>query len=43
MPIMLPVIVKRAQLKDDVWKYPEEEDAIDYILFRIVEVTVKVY
>jgi hypothetical protein len=34
---------KRAQLKDDVWKYGEEEDALNYVLFRIGEVTVKVY
>ena len=30
---------KRAQLKDEVWKYGGEEDAIDYVLFRIRELT----
>jgi hypothetical protein len=34
---------KRAQLKDEVRKYVEEEDAIDYILFRIRELTGKLY
>jgi hypothetical protein len=30
---------KQAQLKDEVWKYSEEEDTIDYVLFRIRELT----
>ncbi|HZL24853.1 MAG TPA: hypothetical protein VFC05_16120 [Nitrososphaeraceae archaeon] len=30
---------ERAMLKDEVWKYSEEEDTIDYILFRIRELT----
>ena len=30
---------KQALLKDDVWKYSEEEDTIDYVLFRICELT----
>ena len=30
---------KRAMLKDKVWKYSEEEDTIDYVLFRIRELT----
>jgi hypothetical protein len=30
---------KQAQLKDEVWKYSEEEDTIDYVLFIIREVT----
>jgi hypothetical protein len=31
---------KRAMLKDEVWKYgEEEEDTIDYVLFRIRELT----
>ena len=30
-------------LKDEVWKYGEEEDAIDYILFIIREGTGKLY
>ena len=29
----------QAQLKDEVWKYGGEEDTIDYVLFRIREVT----
>ena len=28
-------------LKDEVWKYSEEEDAIDYFLFIIRELTGK--
>ena len=28
---------KRAILKDETWKYSEEEDTIDYILFLINE------
>jgi hypothetical protein len=32
---------KRALLKDEVWKYEEEEDTIDYVLFRIRELTGK--
>ena len=32
---------KRALLKDEVWKYGEEEDTIDYVLFRIRELTVR--
>ena len=31
---------KKALLKDEVWKYGEEEDTIDYVLFRIRELTV---
>jgi hypothetical protein len=34
---------KKALLKDEVWKYGEEEDAIDYVLFRIREGTGKLY
>jgi hypothetical protein len=30
---------KHAQLKDEVWKYGREEDTIDYVLFRIRELT----
>jgi hypothetical protein len=30
---------KKAQLKDEVWKYGEVEDTIDYVLFRIRELT----
>ena len=30
---------KQALLKDEVWKYSEEEDTIDYVLFRISELT----
>ena len=33
----------KAHLKDEVWKYGEEEDTIDYILFIIHESTRKVY
>jgi hypothetical protein len=32
---------KRAMLKDKVWKYSEEEDTIDYVLFIIRECTGK--
>ncbi len=32
---------KRAILKDETWKYSEEEDTIDYILFLIQEGTGK--
>jgi hypothetical protein len=32
---------KRALLKDEVWKYEKEEDTIDYVLFRIRELTGK--
>ena len=28
---------RQALLKDEVWKYSEEEDTIDYVLFRIRE------
>lgn len=34
---------KRALLKDEGWKYGEEEDTIDYIIFIIHEATSKVY
>jgi hypothetical protein len=34
---------KQALLKDEVWKYGEEEDTIDYVLFRIRELTGKLY
>jgi hypothetical protein len=34
---------KKALLKDDVWKYGEEEDSIDYVLFLIREVIGKLY
>jgi hypothetical protein len=40
------IVINKKQktlLKDDVWKYGEEEETIDYVLFRIGEVTVKVY
>jgi hypothetical protein len=30
---------KLAMLKDEVWKYSAEEDTIDYVLFRIREMT----
>jgi hypothetical protein len=30
---------KQALLKDEVWKYGGEEDTIDYVLFRIREMT----
>ncbi len=29
----------QAQLKEEVWKYGGEEDTIDYVLFRVREVT----
>jgi hypothetical protein len=32
---------KQAQLKDEVWQYRLEEDTIDYVLFRIRELTGK--
>ena len=34
---------KEALLKDEVWKYGEEEDTIDYVLFIILELTGKLY
>jgi hypothetical protein len=34
---------QKALLKDEVLKYGEEEDTIDYILFRICELTSKLY
>jgi hypothetical protein len=34
---------KQALLKDEVWKYGEEEDTIDYVLFIIREFTGKLY
>jgi hypothetical protein len=34
---------KKALLKDEVWKYSEEEDTIDYVLFIIRELTGKLY
>jgi hypothetical protein len=30
---------RQAMLKDEVWKYSAEEDTIDYVLFRIRELT----
>jgi hypothetical protein len=33
---------KKALLKDEVWKYSKEEDTIDYVLFRICEMTGRV-
>ncbi len=30
---------KKALFKDEVWKYSEEEDTIDYVLFIICELT----
>ena len=30
---------KKALLKDEIWKYGQEEDTIDYVLFRIRELT----
>ena len=30
---------KQAPFKDEVWKYSGEEDTIDYVLFRIREMT----
>jgi hypothetical protein len=32
---------RQALLKDEVWKYGEEEDIIDYVHFRIRELTGK--
>ena len=32
---------KKALLKDEVWKYSEKEDTIDYVLFRLRECTCK--
>jgi hypothetical protein len=32
---------KKALLRDEVWKYGEEEDTIDYVLFIIRELTGK--
>jgi hypothetical protein len=34
---------EKALLKDEVWKYEEEEDTIDYVLFIILELTGKLY
>ena len=34
---------QKALLKDEVWKDGGEEDTIDYVLFRIREVTGKLY
>jgi hypothetical protein len=34
---------KQALLKDEVWKYGEEQHTIDYVLFRIRELTGKLY
>ena len=34
---------KRAKLKDEVWKYGEEQDSIDYVLFIIREWAGKLY
>jgi hypothetical protein len=34
---------KKALLKDEVWKYGNEEDTIDYVLFIIRELTGKLY
>ena len=34
---------KKALLKDEVWKYGDEEDTIDYVLFIILELTGKLY
>ena len=34
---------KKALLKDEVWKYGDEEDTIDYVLFIICELTGKLY
>ena len=34
---------KRAILKDETWKYSEEEDTIDYIIFLILEGTGRLY
>ena len=31
----------QALLKDEVWKYGEDEDTLDYVLFRILELTGK--
>jgi hypothetical protein len=35
--------IKRAVLKDEMLKYSEEEDTIDYVLFIIREGTGKLY
>ena len=34
---------QKTLLKDEVLKYREEEDTIDYVLFRICELTGKLY
>jgi hypothetical protein len=34
---------KQALLKEEVWKYGGEEGTIDYVLFRIHELTGKLY
>ena len=34
---------EEAILKDETWKYSEEEDVLDYILFLILEGTGKLY
>ena len=34
---------EKAILKDETWKYSEEEDVLDYILFLIHESTGKLY
>jgi recombinational DNA repair ATPase RecF len=34
---------QKATLKDEVLEYGEEEDTIDYVLFRICESTGKLY
>ena len=40
------VVINKKQkilLKDEVLEYGEEEDTIDYVLFRICELTGKLY
>ena len=32
---------RQALLKDEVWKYSQEEDTIDYVLFKLRELTGK--
>jgi hypothetical protein len=34
---------EEAELRDETWKYSEEEDVLDYILFLIREGTGKLY
>ncbi|MGZ5500944.1 MAG: hypothetical protein ACXWEW_07340 [Nitrososphaeraceae archaeon] len=42
-PISLSDEKQKTLLKDEVWKYGEKEDTINYILFIICELTGKLY